>query len=104
MPVLARRGPQVNKFEQISSIGHQMSLGGGPCTVRSHGGGQGRDGSCVSKVSRRVEGAGLRPVGTLYGEVQCVMDNVTCVPDPRVQTDTTENIFFPQLRWRGVNM
>ena len=49
-------------------------------------------------------GGGVRPVGTLYGEVQCVMDNVTCVPDPRVQTDTTENIFFPQLRWRGVNM
>ena len=31
-------GPQVNKFQQASSLGHQMSLeaNGGPCTVRSH--------------------------------------------------------------------
>ena len=30
--------PEVNKFEQAFSDGHQMSLAGGgvPCTVRSH--------------------------------------------------------------------
>ena len=27
-------GPQVNKFEQVSSVGHQMSVAGG-CTVKS---------------------------------------------------------------------
>ena len=63
MPVLVGRGPQVNKFKQISSLGQQMSLGGGPCTVRSHGrGGQGRDGPCVSKVPGRV-GWGARASG-----------------------------------------
>ena len=29
-------GSQVKKFEQVSSLGHQMSLAGGPVTVRSH--------------------------------------------------------------------
>ena len=29
-------GPQVNKFEQVSNLGHQMSLAGGPFTVRSN--------------------------------------------------------------------
>ena len=39
-----QRGPQVNKFEQIYSLGHQMSLPGGLCTVRSMCGGQGKGG------------------------------------------------------------
>ena len=29
-------GPQMNKYEQLSSRGHQMPLAGGPSTVRSH--------------------------------------------------------------------
>ena len=35
--------------------------------------------------------------GTLYSEVQCIMAMVTWGPPlPRDQTDTTENITFPQ--------
>ena len=30
------RGPQVNMFEQVSSLGDQMSLLEDPCTVNSH--------------------------------------------------------------------
>ena len=41
-----------------------MSLGG----VQSWGG------PCISKVAGQM-GGGLGPVGILYGEVQCVMDN-----------------------------
>ena len=45
----------MNKFEQVSSLGHQISLAGGPYTVRAH-----------------VQG------WSLYSEVQCIMVMVTC--------------------------
>ena len=71
MPALCG-GPQVNKFQQVSSDGHQMSLTKGPgqeprgpCTVRSH-------------ASWILVTWG----GTLLDR----------------QTDTTENITFLQLR------
>ena len=51
MSVVVGGGPQVNKFEQVFSLGHQMSL-----TGSLYGGGQARRGS-------------------LYGEVQCIMCN-----------------------------
>ena len=36
--------PEVNKFKQVSFVGHQMSLAEGPCTVRSHVLGEGLEG------------------------------------------------------------
>ena len=54
-------GTQVNKFEQVSDIGHEMSVPWGtkgPCTMRSH-----------------VQGGGSRAWGSLCGEVQCIMGN-----------------------------
>ena len=53
-------GPQVNKFQQVSSLDHQMSLEGGPMSG-------GRKGS-------------------MYSEVQCIMGNDPCGPPPE-QTD-----------------
>ena len=52
----------MNKFEQVSSLGHQMSLalGLGPYT------GEGAV-SCT-------EGGGRPDQGALYSEVQCIMD------------------------------
>ena len=46
---------QVNKFEQVSSLGHQMSLAGGLCT--------------------RVAWPGLRPGRSLCSEVQGIVSN-----------------------------
>ena len=65
--------PQVNKFEQVSNLGHQMTLveGMGPCTE-----------------------------GVVYSEVQCVMDNGNRgTPWTEWCTDTTENNTFLRLRW-----
>ena len=54
--------------------------GGGVCTVRS---------------------SLWRDFGNLYSEVWVM---VTSDPPVNRQADTTENIIFPQLRWRAVNM
>ena len=77
----------MNKFEQVSSLDHQLSLAvrvglgvGDSCTMKSHVG------------------------GSLYGEVQCVMCNGHMGPPVNRQTHTTENITFPQFRWRTVKM
>ena len=51
-------GPEVNKFEQVSSVGHQMSLAGG------EGGG--------FHVQRGPMSEG-RGQGGLYNEVQCMV-------------------------------
>ena len=83
-------GPQVNKFVQVSTDGHQMSLagdearaGGVLCLMSGEGG----TGSC-----------------TMRSNASRVM--VTWGPPspshPYDQTDTSENITFPQLRWRAV--
>ena len=51
----------MNKFEQVSILGHQMSLAGGPCTVRSK----------LNKFEY-VEVWGLGRRGrVLYNEVPC---------------------------------
>ena len=61
--MLCMGGPKVNKFEKVSSNGHQMSLGGGLCTVKSH-------------VLRGLgPGLGAGPRGSLYSGVQCIMGN-----------------------------
>ena len=53
----AQGDPEVNKFEQISSCGHQISLAGG---------------KWVTEFSCR----GVGPAGRgLYSEVQCIMGN-----------------------------
>ena len=71
-------GSQVNKFEWVSSLGHQMSLvrllySEGPClllglgvpVVRSHVWGQGWGGVGVySTVKSRIQGAGTRTRGS----------------------------------------
>ena len=53
-------GTQVNKFEQVSSLGHQISLAGGraggPCSMRSHIWGVG---SACTVRSHGEEEAGL---------------------------------------------
>ena len=41
--------------------------------------------------------------GSLYGELQCITGNGhmgTDVPSRQTHTHTTENITFPQFRWR----
>ena len=63
-------GPKVNKLEQVSSDGHQMSLvegKWGPCPVRS------------------MSGGGL---GFLYSEIQCIMGNGHMGPLPHVDRIT----------------
>ena len=70
----------MNKFEQISSFGHQMSLAGG------HGAGLGW--RQLYNESPYTEGAG--PAGSLYGEVQCIMSNGHMGPPwPEWRTDTS---------------
>ena len=104
--------PQVNKFKQVSSDGHQISLEGVepglgvPCLM---------SGGCVLKwtnlnrypvmASRCHQHGSGHPVsnvwGTLYSEAQWVL--VTCRhPSPCGHTHTYENITFPQLGWRAV--
>ena len=64
--------PQVNKFGQVCSDGHQMSL----VTSKGSGGGV------------------LMSGGWLYSEDYCIMGSG--------HMDTSENITFPQLCWRAV--
>ena len=75
----------MNKFEQVSSDRHQMSLavGLGPGGPR---------------------GTGEAGAGRLYSEVQCIMGNgyMGTLPSVDRQTHTSENITFPQLRWRAL--
>ena len=75
-------GPEVNKFEQVSSDGHQMSLAkgmvlGGPEVPCPGLGGGGVLRVCPCKVRSN----GNPPFG---------------------QADTYENITSPQRRWRAV--
>ena len=60
-------GPEVNKFEQLSSLGHQMSL---------------QEGATGSLYGGR---------GSLYGEVQWIMGNGHMGP-PFEQTNMTETL------------
>ena len=79
--------PQVNTFEQAFNHTHQMSLAGG-----KPGSGPGGGCTVMYKVQR-----------SLYSEVQCIMVNGHMSQlDPCKQTDTTENITFPQIYWRVV--
>ena len=99
----------MNKSEQVSSLGHQMSLlgseVGGTCTVKSISYvcvGWGQVGPCTVKYhvweARADE-------GSLHGGVQCIMGNdhmrASLYP-VNIQTHMTENITFPQLRWQAV--
>ena len=54
----------------------------------------------VSDVQRG--GPWLGP-GILYSEALCIMSNCHMGPHPPMnrQTDTSENITFPQLRWQA---
>ena len=81
-------GSQVNKFEQVSNDGHQMSLARDRARV---------SGNVMSDVWEWGLGCGL----ALYHEVQCIMGNGH-IWSPCGQTDTTENITFPQLHLQAV--
>ena len=64
-------GPQVNEFEQVSSLSHQMSLAGrGPCSSEVPCLRWGGSGSLYSEVPCL---GGW--VGFLYGEVQYIIGN-----------------------------
>ena len=52
---------EVNKVEQVSIDGHQISLAEGPCPVRWHVGGEGAERT--------------QPGGSLYFEVPCIIGN-----------------------------
>ena len=88
MEALVGRGPQVNKLEQVSSLGHQMSLAGdwgrGACTVRSH-------------VQRRERGP--RAVRSNVSWVTVTWESPLS-RQTDLQKHMTENITFPQLRGR----
>ena len=105
--VLGGWGPQVNKFEQVSSLGHQMSPAGGPeqwgpswtsLNMSDGEAGPGQWGG-VSHVKFHVLGrgwgwgptsggrAGARAGGgSLYGEVHCIVGNGH-IGRPPEQTD-----------------
>ena len=74
----------MNKFEQVSSDGHQMLLirKGSRCTEKSGGGG----GFLHSEVPRRGDGwrGGCL---ALYSEVQCIMGNGHMPPLVQLPTD-----------------
>ena len=87
---------QVNKFEQVSSVGHQMSVkwwGQWVPGLMLEGWGWGGP-----RFHVRAVGFG----GFLYSQVQSIMDNghmgTPCGQTER-QKYKTENIIFPQLRW-----
>ena len=62
--VVKKGGPEVKKFEQVSSDGHQVSLAGGPLP----------GGPKIPCPGGACEW-GLRLRGTLYSEVQYIMGN-----------------------------
>ena len=69
--------------------------------------GRGLEGFLYSEIPCVEKGVGLGPGGEaveLYSEIQCFMGNGYMGPLLHVnrQTDMTENITFPQLRWRAV--
>ena len=73
----------MNKFEQVSSLGHHMSLAGGSLTMKSH-------------VQGILYGEVPCPkvMGVPVGEVHGIMGNVHMGTPTCRQTDTTENITF----------
>ena len=81
MSALVRVGPEVNKFEQVSSDGQQMSLAGGPgpCHMSSHDVG----GAGAGSLSR---GPGLGGGAVQRSNASWVM--LTWDPFPRGQIDT----------------
>ena len=86
---LAGGGPQVNKFERVSGLGHQMSLARGP--------GLGLGDPCTGRV---WAGTGARAWAPCIVRFKALW---VMVPwEPPSHTRTTENITFPQLHWRVV--
>ena len=51
-----------------------------------------------------VRGGGRARDGGLYSEVECIMGNGHMVTPVDRQTHIRENITFPQLHWRAVQM
>ena len=97
-------GPQMNKFEQVSSDHHQMSLAGeGVPGLRS---------SCGWSIwipCLMSRGQGVGPRSDVYGEGHCtVRSNASMVmitwdtPPMNRQSNTCKNITFSQLCWLKV--
>ena len=93
-------GPQVNKFEHVSSDDHQRSVADRVGTLVPYQGGV-----------TQVPGWGHKYLGPMSGQwetegrVGAVMSNTSWVMvtwEPREQTDICLNITFPQLRLRAV--
>ena len=85
-------GPQLNKLEQVYSLGHQMSV-----LLRV---------LCLQEARvRRAHYSEVPCLGwrSLYGEVQCIMGNGHMGLLVNRQADTTENITFPKLSCRVGN-
>ena len=90
--------PRANKFEQVSSVGHQMSPGGGVYS-RVIFPGEGR--SLYSELPCKWGGVGG---GGSYREVPCIMGNGHMASPSCRQTNIIESITFPQLHWRAVKI
>ena len=80
-PVVSALGEVLNKFEQVSSLGYQMSVRQGRALYRRWPGLRGR-----KRVSCTVRS-------------NASWEMITWEPPENRQTDMTENIAFPQLRW-----
>ena len=95
--------PQINKFEQVSSDCHQMSLAGGPISdifwlgvgsdVRVRA-----EGSWVPCLMSRWGEDRARRVGNYTVKSNASWLMVTWGPPINRQTVTSEDITFPQLR------
>ena len=97
MSALVRFGvPQMNNFEQLSRLGHQMSL------AWNVGQDQGQGGGSLYRGEPRV-----RAIGGcfLYGEVQCIMGNGHMGPPPlQKQNDRVRHLwkyYLPTISLAG---
>ena len=76
MSALVGGGPEMNKFEQVSSDGHQIALGVGPGLGGTMSGLGGGWASPVRSHDVQGRGEGGGGVGWwLYSEVQYIIDN-----------------------------
>ena len=85
----------MNKFEQVNSDGHQISVAGGfSCSIS--------EGSLGVPISHVWRGPGWGGVKTVRSNASWAM--VTWEPSRQNdrQTDMTATITFPQLCWRAV--
>ena len=91
-------GHQVNKFEQVFSGDHHMSLAWGPHVKKFEQ---------VSSDGHQISVGCVSYVGGTYNEVRCIMGNIhmgDLLSWTDRQTDKIESVTLSQLRWRAVKM